>query len=84
MSNTANILQELQSILSSVMPNYQADYWKEDTALFGALPEFDSMAIVTLITEMEMRFDVEVDDEDISEENFASVGTVIELIAKAS
>jgi len=84
MTNKKAILQELQTVLSGIMPNYQSSYWCEETALFGAIPEFDSMAIVHLITELEARFDIEVDDEDISEENFASIGAVVELISNAN
>ena len=84
MTSKTEILQELQQILTGILPSYKADYWNEDTALFGAIPEFDSMAIVTLITEMEMRFDIEVDDEDISEENFFNIGAIVSLIANAS
>ncbi|WP_448547378.1 acyl carrier protein [Thalassotalea fusca] len=84
MNSKEAILQELQSVLSGIMPNYQSTYWCEDTALFGAIPEFDSMAIVSLITELEARFDIEVDDEDISEENFANIGNIVELISNAN
>src|SRR3546814_9601796 len=36
------------------------------TPLFGSIPEFDSMAVVTVVTALEEQFDIAVDDDDIS------------------
>ena len=47
-----------------------------DTPLLGSIPEFDSMAVVTLINAVEERFDVMVADDEISAETFETVGTV--------
>ena len=45
-----------------------------DTALFGALPEFDSMAVANLLTGIEERFDVLVEDDDVEAEDFMTYG----------
>ncbi len=50
------------------------------TPLFGTLPEFDSMAVVTVVTALEERFDILVDDEDISAETFATVGSLCRFV----
>lgn len=47
-----------------------------DTPLLGSIPEFDSMAVVTLINAVEERFDVMVADDEISAETFETVGTI--------
>lgn len=47
-----------------------------DTPLLGAIPELDSMAVVNLITTLEERFGIVVDDDDVSGETFASVGSL--------
>lgn len=36
-----------------------------DTGLFGHLPELDSMAVAGLLTEMEDRMDIIIDDDDV-------------------
>jgi len=41
-----------------------------DTPLLGAIPELDSMAVVTLITTMEDQFGLVVDDDDIDGATF--------------
>ena len=46
------------------------------TPLLGAIPELDSMAVVTLITTLEERFGIMVDDDEISGDTFASVGSL--------
>jgi len=80
MEKQQEINNQLKLLLSSVMPSYNFDYWQDSTELFGALPEFDSMAIVTLLTELEEHLDIEFDDDDVSAENFATVGSLRELI----
>lgn len=52
----------------------------ESTALFGSLPEFDSMVVVNVVAGLEEQFDIEIDDDDISAEIFESVGTLTRFI----
>jgi acyl carrier protein len=54
----------------------RADQVDEATALFAAMPEFDSLAIVQVITELEESFGFEVLDEDVNADVFATVGTL--------
>lgn len=51
-----------------------------ETPLLGALPEFDSMAIVNLVTGLEERFGVRVDDEEIEGRLFATVGALLDFV----
>jgi acyl carrier protein len=54
----------------------------DDTPLFGALPELDSMAVAGLLTEMEDRLEIMIDDDDIDGELFESFGSLV-AFAKA-
>ena len=54
----------------------------DDTELFGALPELDSMAVAGLLTEMEDRLDIVIDDDDVDGELFATFGNLV-AFAKA-
>ena len=55
-----------------------------DTGLLGAIAEFDSMSVVTVLTELEEQFGFEVDDDEISADTFESVGTLLTYLqAKA-
>lgn len=75
---------QLIKLLTAIIPNYEDDFWHLDTELFGAIAEFDSMALVTLIGEIEEHFDVTLDDDDINAENFSSVASLTELVLERS
>ncbi len=51
-----------------------------DTPLLGAIPEFDSMAVVTILTQLEEAFDMEVDDDEISAEVFETFGALVAFV----
>lgn len=51
-----------------------------ETQLLGGIPEFDSMAVVTVITALEDHFGFVVDDDEISADTFATVGTLVEFV----
>ena len=65
--------QKLRAILSDVLglkPG-QTDGFTENTGLFGDLPELDSMAVAGLLTEMEDRLDIVIDEDEIDGEEEA-------------
>lgn len=71
--------RKLRSILSDVLglkPG-QADSFDADTGLFGELPELDSMAVAGLLTEMEDRLNIVIDDDEIDGDLFATYGTLL-------
>jgi acyl carrier protein len=51
------------------------------TPLLGAIPELDSMAVVTLITTLEERFGIAIDDDEISGDTFATVSSLNAMVA---
>lgn len=56
----------------------------DDTALFGALPELDSMAVATLLTELEDRLALSIDDDEVEAEMFEDFGSLLTFLrAKA-
>ena len=48
--------------------------------LLGAVPEFDSMAVLAVLTDLEDRLDIEFDDDEISADIFESLGTLTEFV----
>lgn len=50
------------------------------TRLLGALPEFDSMAVVSVLTAVEERFDIMVEDHEVDASIFETVGTLTAFI----
>lgn len=50
------------------------------TGLFGSLPELDSLALVELITALEVEFGFEMDEDDITAENFEDVDCLVHYV----
>ena len=48
-----------------------------DTELFGALPEFDSLAVANLLTGIEERLSVVIEDDDVEAEDFMTYGRLL-------
>lgn len=79
----SQIDQKLRKILEDVLglkPG-QADAFTEDTGLFGELPELDSMAVAGLLTEMEDRLDIVIDEDEIDGEIFETYGSLLKFAA---
>jgi len=53
---------------------------ERDTPLLGAVPELDSMAVVSLLTAIEERFDITLDESDLSASTFATLGSLSDYI----
>lgn len=73
--------RQLRKILEDVLglkPG-QADGFTVDSGLFGELPELDSMAVAGLLTEIEDRFDVMIDEDEIDGEIFATYGALLDF-----
>lgn len=52
----------------------------DSTPLLGSLPELDSMAILAVLTAIEERFGVHIDDDEIDGSIFATVGTLTAFV----
>jgi len=69
----------LRGVLSDVLglaPDKVARF-DGDTGLFGYLPELDSMAVAGLLTEMEDRLDIVIEDDEIDGELLESYGSLL-------
>ena len=76
----------VRSLLVDVLGLAKARVAKFDdaTELFGALPEFDSMAVATLLTELEERLGILIEDEDVEAEDLMSFGRLVSLAERLS
>jgi acyl carrier protein len=71
--------QLLRRILTDVLglKAGQAESFTSETGLFGHLPELDSMAVAGLLTEMEDRLDIMIEDEEIDGELLETFGSLL-------
>ena len=69
----------LRAILVDVLAldTAQVEQFDGDTGLFGHLPELDSMAVATLLTEMEDRLDIIIEDDDVDGEMLETYGGLL-------
>lgn len=58
----------------------RADALSAASPLLGAVPEFDSMAVVTVVTMLEDELGITVDDDELSADVFATVGSLAEFV----
>ncbi len=74
-----SIDRDLRSILCDVLgldPD-EVEIFDSDTGLFGHLPELDSMAVAGLLTEMEDRLDIIIEDDDVDGEMLETYGGLL-------
>lgn len=75
------MIDEIKTILGATLGlGDRAQAFTPDTPLIGAIPEFDSMAVVSIITALEEQYGIEVDDDEVSAETFETVGALSEFI----
>ena len=78
-----NVQQEVLRVLDEVLSlGGRSAGFDRNTHLLGAIPELDSMAVVTLITTLEERLGVEVDDDDIDGATFETVGSLVDFVSQ--
>ena len=80
MSSLANDTDTvLRAILRDVLglSEDQVKGFDNETGLFGALPELDSMAVAGLLTEMEDRLDIVIEDDEVDGEMLESYGNLL-------
>lgn len=75
----SDMTKPMRDLLRDVLGLSQerVDAFDAGTPLFGALPELDSMAVATLLTEMEDRFGILIEDDDVDGETFETFGTLV-------
>lgn len=77
-----NTEREVVAVLDEVLSlKGRSAGFKRDTHLLGAIPELDSMAVVTLITTIEERFGIVIDDDDIDGDTFSTVGSLSDFVS---
>jgi acyl carrier protein len=69
----------LRAVLRDVLglPEAQVAAMDESTELFGALPEFDSMAVAGLLTELEERLGILIEDHEVDADMLESFGSLL-------
>jgi acyl carrier protein len=76
-------IEKVRKILRDALQlGSRADALGPDTALLGGIPEFDSMAVVNVIGMIEEEYGFTVDDDELSAEVFATLGSLATFVAE--
>jgi acyl carrier protein len=76
-----NVLNEVRTVVDSALQlRGRLRAGDAATPLLGAIPELDSMAVVSLITALEEHFGIAVADDEIEASTFATLGSLAEFV----
>lgn len=69
----------LRATISDVLgiDRARVDVFNEASPLFGALPEFDSMAVAGLLTELEERLGIIIEDHEVDADLLETYGNLL-------
>lgn len=74
-------LTDVKKVLGQALQlGSRAEALNESSPLLGALPELDSMAVVSIITSLEEHFGFTVEDDEINAETFATLGALTSFV----
>lgn len=76
---SASTEETVRAVLRDVLSlsDERAAAFDESTPLFGALPELDSMAVAGVLTEMEDRLGILIEDDDIDGDTMETFGSLV-------
>jgi acyl carrier protein len=83
---TSEIEATVRAVLVDVLalsPD-RAETFRADTPLFGALPELDSMAVAGVLTELEDRLGIVIEDDEVDGEMLETFGALVTFAAGKS
>lgn len=75
-----NRLADIQALLRRSLHLDDSVNLDPDAELLGALPEFDSMAVVVILEDIEQAFGVRIADDEVEAEIFLTVGSLHDFV----
>jgi len=75
------VQEEVKQILADVLQiDDRVEALTDESALLGAVPELDSMAVVSIITAIEDNYGVVVEDDEIDAGVFETLGSLVRFV----
>ncbi len=76
-NNISQLIEKLKSVLDAALfLNGRALQWNNQMSLLGNVPELDSMAIMNVVSALELNFNIIIEDDDINADIFATIETL--------
>jgi len=79
MNVNEQVMRVLEASLNISLPR---DRFGPQSRLLGAVPEFDSMAVVGVLTGLEQHFGFVIDDDEIDGSIFATIGSLTQFVER--
>lgn len=78
-TGSASIEETVRAVLRDVLglSDERVAAFDDATPLFGALPELDSMAVAGVLTEIEDRLGILIEDDDIDSDTLETFGSLV-------
>lgn len=75
-------LEKMKGILRDTLQiGTRVDDMNDQSLLFGSIPEFDSVAVVSVVTSIEYEYKIKITDEELSADVFETLGSLRRFIA---
>ena len=75
------LLDEVKTVVGRALQlGKRVQGMNESSALLGAIPELDSIAVVNVITALEEHFDITVADDEIGAAAFETLGSLARFV----
>lgn len=75
------LLDEVKTLVGRTLQlGSRVQAMNESSALLGAIPELDSIAVVNVITALEEHFDITVADDEIGAAAFETLGSLTRFV----
>jgi acyl carrier protein len=80
LSGAVDVADVKVAVIETLGVEDRADTLGATTPLLGALPELDSLAVLELVVELEQRFGIAIEDEDVTADVFATLASLTEFV----
>lgn len=80
MNSSEQIKQEVKEVILAILPDVSSEDLNEESDIFSL--GLDSINAMTLVSNLQDAFDVQLDTNEIIFENFQSLATIAEMVEK--
>ena len=79
-TNHTTVVADVKAVVIETLALQDRADSLDATTPLDSIPELDSMAAVELLVELEQRFGIEVDDEDVTADLFETIGSLAAFV----
>lgn len=80
MNSSEQIKQEVKEVILAILPDVSSEDLNEDSDIFSL--GLDSINAMTLVSNLQDAFDIQLDTNEIIFDNFQSLATIAEMVEK--